>query len=142
MPKQPSRLTRYRRLVRQRKADHSLSKYGFTNPSTTRFDGNHLGSFAHWAGDLYADIMVVYPDFRCVEKFVADRGRPVLTATPADAPHRWKPSAHAFLLQLLRANGWDIGLPDAPVDGGIFLVDAVPFCGLRDAYTRAQNYAY
>lgn len=142
MPKQPSRLTRYRRLVRLRKADQSLSKYGFTNPADTRFDGKHLGSYAHWAGDLDAEVMVVFPDFRCADKFIADRGLPILTANPADTPNRWKPSCNAFLLQLLRAGGWDIGLPHAPQSAGVFLADAVPFYGLKNTYTRAKKKAY
>lgn len=108
----PSRERLYRRLVRQRKADMSLKKYHLINPSETRYDCNHLGSYAQWAGDLYADVLVVLPDFRCVESFIADRGKPVLTATPADEPHRWKPPCNAFLLKLLRASGRDIGMPD------------------------------
>src|SRR5690606_711307 len=43
MPKQPTREAVYRRLVRCRKADTTLSKYGFTNPSATPCDGKHVG---------------------------------------------------------------------------------------------------
>ena len=64
--KRPSRETRYRRLVRTRKADTTLSKYNFINPSQTRFDPNHLSSYAQWAGDLHADIVVILTDWRCL----------------------------------------------------------------------------
>lgn len=84
-------------------------------------------------------VLVVVPDFRCADRFIADGGRPVLTAHPTDAPHRWKPAANAFLLQLLRTGGWDIGMPDAPQSAGVFLADAVPFCGLKNVYTRAKE---
>lgn len=50
--KQPSIEAAYRRLVRTRKADLSLAKHKLINPSETRFDCHHPGSYAQWAGDL------------------------------------------------------------------------------------------
>ncbi len=82
MPRRLSRETLYRRLVRQRKADETLARYKLTNPASTPCDGNHLGSFAHWAGDLYADVVVVIADFRSPERFIRDRCKPVLAADP------------------------------------------------------------
>lgn len=51
--KQPTSESRYRRLVRRRRADNSLEKYGFTNPGDTRYEPKQLGSFARWAGIGY-----------------------------------------------------------------------------------------
>ena len=90
--KQPSRETQYRRLVRARRADTSLSKHNFINPAETPFEPRHLGSFGRWAGDLYADLVVILTDWRCLDQYLELRGEPACCKVPHQAPYFSYPS--------------------------------------------------
>ena len=128
-----SREGRYRKLVRQRKADSYLSKYNLINPSETNFDCKELGSYALWAGDLHADLLVAMTDSRTVEKYIDHRGKPACCNPEADHGSHWQCPANGFLLQLLRSINRDIGLPQEPLPARVFIADAVPFRGMTSA---------
>ena len=139
--KQPSRETRYRRLVRRRRADTCLEKYGFTNPGDTRYDPKQLGSFARWAGDLHANVVIVLTDWRTHEQYLQQKGAPACCTTLPDNTLRWERPANGFLHRLLTSVGYDIGLPEAPKPAGVFLADAVPFIGMGTVSKHARKCA-
>jgi len=139
--KQPSRELRYRRLIRQRRADNGLAKFGFVNHANTPYDPRHLGAFARWAGDLNAKVVIVLTDWRTLPQYLRQKGMPACcTALPDNTVH-WERAANGYLLQLLQSVGYDIGLPQAPKPAGVFLADAVPFIGMGTVSKHARKCA-
>ena len=142
--KHSTRETRYGRLIRTRCADNSLNQYNFTNPADTPYNPKHLGSYARWACDLYADIVVIMADRRCLDQYLDLRGQPACCRELPDGSQKWVRPANGYLLQLLQSIGRDIGTPDNPKPAGVFLADAVPFLGISKAvmYRRKCVYRY
>lgn len=69
--------TRYLHVVAERKGCAACS--GLANPSRIdagRFDGDEIGPYSRWQGNLDADLMVVGQDFADVEGFRTHRGWP------------------------------------------------------------------
>ena len=92
--KQPTSESRYRRLVRRRRADNSLEKYGFTNYSNTSYDPRHLGTFARWAGDLHAKVVVVLTDWRTLPQYINQKGQAACCTPLPDNTLRWERPAN------------------------------------------------
>ena len=127
----PSRERLYNRLVRQRKADTFPASFNLTNPAETKYDFPHVGSHARWAGDLYADIMLVVTDMRCPKRFVKHEELGAMCHPVHADKLTWKPRSNKYLHKLLVSIERDIGLPHAPIPAGVFIADASPFLGMR-----------
>lgn len=71
-----------------------------------------MGSFGRWAGDLYADLVVILTDWRCLAQFEELRGEPACCKVLPDSSLKWVRPANGFLPKLLKSIGRDIGTPD------------------------------
>ena len=128
--KKPTRERLYGRLVRQRKADTFPASFNLINPSETKYDYPHVGSYAQLAGDLYAKVLIIWPDKRCIDRFNSHRGKPVVCTPLASGDYKWEPRAFEHLFKLMLSVGLDVGLPHDPRPAQVYIADAVPFIGM------------
>lgn len=126
MSSQDSKAGLYRQLVQARKACRVC--VGLTNPSICEggcFDGDEIGSWSGWQGNLDAEVMVVGQDWGDVRWFVAERGQSTNTSR-----------TNTTLVQLLGEAGIRIGLPrETSGRGTAFFTNAI-LC-LKDGGAQA-----
>lgn len=104
-------------MVNQRKACRRCNDCGLTNPDDVangKFDGQEIGPWTRWNGDLNAQIFVVGQEWGSKATFVKQKGR-----DRADSP------TNEMLVYLLASIGIDISdAPNHRANSGVFLTNA------------------
>lgn len=124
------RAASYRHLVALRKA-HRFPR-GLLNPAEIqngRFDSGHLGPWANWQSDLWAEVVIVGQDGGNEALFLKGRGI-------ADD------QTSLNLMEMVKQAGWDLGTPSAPKHQPFFLTNAVLGIRASDCGAKAPRKAW